>query len=384
MTATAPRYIDTPQALADFCQAIAGCTWLALDTEFLREKTFYPQFCLLQIAAQGQVACIDPIALDDLGPLLEILYDPNVVKVLHAARQDMEIFYQRYGRLPAPVFDTQIAAPLLGYADQIGYGGLVNDLLGVQLEKGHARTDWSRRPLSAEQLQYAANDVVYLAQLYPELHARIERLGRLDWLAADFIALCEPSLYEMPPETAWQRLGGAFKLKGAALSVLQSLAEWREHTARRQNLPRGWILKDDSLFDVARLQPQNLEQLGSLRGLGERFIPRYGEEVCGVVRDALKRTPVKPPLKPRPTVTPEREALLDFLGAVLRLLAERHSLNPSVVASRRDLESLIDGSEATKLREGWRYHLVGQELEALLRGEQSVRIVAGALCLETR
>lgn len=381
----APVFIDTPAALAEFCQAIAGCTWLAMDTEFLRDKTYYPQFCLLQIAAAGRVACIDPQALPDLAPLLDILFDPQVVKVLHAARQDLEIFHQRYGKLPAPLFDTQIAAPLLGYADQIGYAGLVQEVLGVALEKGHSRTDWSQRPLSAEQLKYAADDVIYLARLYPELRRRLEALGRLDWLDSDFQALAEPALYQNPPETAWLRLSGAFKLKGPALSVLQAAAAWREQTAQRDNQPRGWVLKDDVLFDLARLQPKKMEQLQSLRALNERTLRRYGEELCRLVQTALA-SPAQPlPRKMRPpAATPEREALLDVLGAVVRLLAERHTLNPAVVAGRKDLEALVAGEENCKLREGWRYHLVGGELEALLRGEHQLRVDDCRLRLEPR
>ncbi|WP_221047926.1 ribonuclease D [Methylogaea oryzae] len=384
-SAAKPLFIDTAASLNAFCQSIAGCTWLAMDTEFLRDKSYYPQFCLLQIAADGHVACIDPQALPDLGPLLDILYDPKVTKVLHAARQDMEIFHQRYGRLPAPVFDTQIAAPLLGYADQIGYAGLVQELLGKQLEKGHSRTDWSQRPLSADQLKYAADDVIYLARLYPELCNRLEALGRLDWLSSDFQALCDPALYENPPENAWMRLSGAFKLKGAALSVLQAVAAWRERTAQKENQPRGWVLKDDVLFDLARLQPKGMEQLQTLRAIGDRTLKRHGDELCALVRHAVAQPPQPLALKARSApATPEREALLDVLGAVVRLLAERHTLNPAVVAGRKDLEALVAGEQNCKLREGWRHHLVGAELEALLRGEHDLRVVAGRLRLEPR
>ncbi|TAN47749.1 MAG: ribonuclease D [Methylococcaceae bacterium] len=384
-SATVPVYIDQTPALADFCQAIAGCSWLAMDTEFLRDKTYYPQFCLLQIAAGDQVACIDPLALTDLGPLLEILYDPNITKVLHAARQDMEIFYHLHGKLPSPVFDTQIAAPLLGIADQIGYAGLVQELLGAQLEKGHSRTDWSQRPLNAEQLKYAADDVIYLARLYPKMLQRLEKLGRLDWLTSDCQALCEPDVYENPPETAWLRLSGAYKMKGAALSIIQTLAAWRERTAQQENLPRGWVLKDDVLFDLARLQPKTPVQLQTLRALAERTVKRHGEEICALVRQALAQPPQALPQKSRPSLgTPDKEALLDLLGAVVRLLAERHTLNPAVVAGRKDLEALAAGEADCKLREGWRYHLVGAELEALLRGEHQLSVSDGRLLLEPR
>ena len=204
MTANADiLYIDTPSGLDAFCTQIKTADWIALDTEFLREKTYYPKLCLLQIATPDTVACIDPIALDDLSPLLEIIFDEDIIKVMHSGRQDMEIFFNIHGRPPSPVFDTQIAALLLGYADQIGYANLVREMLGVELDKLHTRADWSLRPLSADQLQYAADDVVYLADIYQKMIAQLTAMGRLAWLNEDFERLASPDLYGNPPEHAW-------------------------------------------------------------------------------------------------------------------------------------------------------------------------------------
>ena len=201
MNPTTPiLYVDSPAALGDLCNRLAGAEWIAVDTEFLREKTYYPQLCLLQVGTPAVTACVDPLALTDLGPLLDLLYDPAIAKVFHACHQDLEIFYNLRGSVPGPVFDTQIAAPLLGHPEQMGYAGLVEALLGVTLEKAHARADWTRRPLPESQLRYAADDVIYLAQLYPVLRAELAKHGRLQWLADDFAALGDPERYASHPD----------------------------------------------------------------------------------------------------------------------------------------------------------------------------------------
>ncbi len=377
---TSPLYIDTPDKLRDLCASLAGIPWIALDTEFLRERTYFSKFCLLQIAAGEVVACVDPLALDDLGPLLGILLDPAVVKVFHSGRQDMEIFYHLCGKLPQPVFDTQLAAPLLGLGEQISYAGLVSELLGVSLSKSHSRTDWSRRPLSPEQIRYAADDVVYLAQAYQTMLPRLEKLGRLAWLDGDFAELADPALYENPPETAWQRIGGVYQLKPKPLSIVQTLAAWREQTARAQDLPRGWILKDDALFDLARQQPANAEQLSHVRGIDERMSKRHGATICRLIQEAAARPPQAFELKGRSSKkTAEQEALLDLLMAVVRLRAAQNTLNPAILAGRKDLEQLLDGEPSAHLLHGWRRTMAGDEVAAVLRGELILKVEAGHL-----
>lgn len=376
-------FIDTPTRLREFSQAISGSPWLAVDTEFLRERTYYPEFCLLQVANDRVAACIDPLALKDLAPILDVLYDPAILKVFHAGRQDLEIFFQLRGALPLPLFDTQLAAPLLGYQEQIGYAGLVAEMLGITLSKAHARTDWSKRPLSPEQLAYAADDVILLGQLYPVLHGQLESLGRLEWLEEDFTALAEPAIYRNDPENAWQRVSGIYKLNGKTLAVAQELAIWREAAAKRDNLPRGWIFKDDTLLDLARLRPATPEQLGALRGLGERTVKRSGAELCRLIDDAAVKPPIplsRQAVPPRPTL--EQDAVLDALQAVVRLRAAQNRLNPSVVAGRKDLEWLLLEKTGGVLREGWRQHLVGQELDALLEGAGRLNLSRKTLNVE--
>jgi ribonuclease D len=376
------QYIDTADALQAFCNRIAAADWIALDTEFLREKTYYPKLCLLQIATPGVVACIDPLVLDELDPLLDLIFDPGITKVMHAARQDMEIFFHLRGAAPTPVFDTQIAALLLGYPDQIGYGNLVRELLGVNLDKLHTRADWSLRPLSGAQLQYAADDVIYLVEVYQKLQAKLQQLGRLEWLAEDFEQLSRASLYHTHPEQAWLKVKGSNRLKGASLSVLQALAKWREELASRRDRPRGWILRDDALVEIARHKPVSVDALGKLSGLNERLVSKSGNELVALVAQAMDSQPQPfPGAADRVRLTPAQDALVDVMLALVRLSGAQHALNPAVLASRKTLEKLALGHTDTDVMHGWRRKLVGEQLQALLEGELSLGIRDGQLVI---
>jgi ribonuclease D len=378
------RYIDTPPALGALCEELRDNPWLTLDTEFLREKTYYPGLCLLQVATPRLVACIDPLALEDLSPLLDVIYDEGITKVMHAARQDMEIFYHLRNTLPSPVFDTQIAALLLGFPDQIGYGNLVRETLGVEIEKLHTRTDWSRRPLSEAQIRYAAEDVHYLAQVYRHLLEKLTELGRLDWLSEDFARLTRVELYRNDPAQAWLKVRGGSRLKGAALAVLQALAGWRETVARELDRPRGWLLRDDDLIEIARHQPRTLEALGDIRGLHERFIARHGERLLELVAESRQRTPQSLPSTERYLrLTPMQEALVDALMAVVRVCAAENALNPAVLASRKQLEQLACGAPDSEVLHGWRGRLAGRRLQALLAGELGLYARNGAIELSS-
>ena len=266
------HFVNTLEQLEQFASSIAGEKWLALDTEFLREKTYRPNLCLLQVATPDVVACIDPLALESIDPILDVIYQPDIIKVLHAASQDLEIFYWLRGKIPVNLFDTQIAAPLLGYQEQIGYGNLVGEVLNVSLSKSHSRADWTRRPLPEQQVQYAADDVIYLARMYPIMRDKLKQLNRLHWLDSEWQNLTNPDLYEKPADDAWKRLRGADKLKGSRLAVTQQLARWRELTARDRNLPRNWLLKDDVLLDLAKQMPLSTKELGHIRGLNDGMI----------------------------------------------------------------------------------------------------------------
>ena len=279
-----PELIDDDSSLKNHCEQWQRCDWLAVDTEFERESTYYPELCLIQVAGEGRVGLIDAMAITDLGPLYKLLNDPSITKVFHSARQDFEIFYHLQGKLPAPLFDTQIAAALRGHDDQTGYATLVRDVLDVDLAKSQTRTNWKRRPLSPEQLRYAAEDVIYLGQLYQLLLEKLMESGQLQQFQQQCQALNRPELYEPDPDSMWQKIRSrAIKnFSNPSLAVLKRLAAWRELTARRKNRPRKWIIKDNALIAVARELPVNLNALSRLDGIDERIMKRYGSELLRI------------------------------------------------------------------------------------------------------
>ncbi len=375
-------YVDTAVALDSLCKRLAGVDWFTIDTEFLREKTYYPKLCLVQVATPELAACIDPLALDDLSPLLALLADRNITKVLHSARQDMEIFYHLSGSPPAPVFDTQVAAPLLGHADQIGYANLVKEILGVTLDKLHTRADWSLRPLTDDQLRYAADDVIYLVAVYEKLLEQLQARGRLDWLEQDFAALASAQLYAVHPENAWLKVKGANRLKGASLSILQALARWREQQASERDRPRGWLLRDDAMVDIARHKPASLQALAAVRGVSEGLLKRSGDELLGIISRAAGEKPARyPDQGVRVRLSAEQDALVDVMMAVVRISAAENALNPAMLASRKQLEALLLGDVDSGVMQGWRRRLVGERLQQLLNGALELSVKNGRLKL---
>lgn len=377
-------FVERDEQLQALCTRLSQSEWLTLDTEFLREKTYYPQLCLIQVASANEVACIDPQKITRLDPLLALLKDSRILKVFHAARQDLELFWQGYSVLPAPLFDTQIAAPLLGYPEQVGYATLVKERLGIEIDKSETRTDWSRRPLTASQLEYAAGDVRHLAELFPTLRAELVERGRLDWLAEDFAGLTDPATYENHPEQAWRRLRGLQKFRGPALSCAQALAAWREERAQQENRPRKWVLSDDALFTLARIKLQTVADLARVRGLPPPVIERYGEQLVALLDAARQRTPEPLPEGERPQpLTEDQEAAVDVLLGVLRKLAYAQDLNPVSIASRKDLQQLLRGERAhSPLLRGWRKGIAGEKLLDVLEGRCRVHITEGGLTLE--
>ena len=380
---TTLQYIDTPAQLAQLCEQIKKESWVALDTEFLREKTYYPKFCLLQIATPEWVACVDPIALPNLEILFDVLYDPAIVKVFHSCRQDLEIFFQATGKLPSPIFDTQIAAPLLGFQDNPGYAMLVSSLLSINLNKAHTRADWSKRPLTEAELEYAADDAIYLCQIYQIMVKKLTDLGRINWLKHDFAELTNPELYKVDPDKAWFRIKGKNKLTGKQLSIIQTLAQWREKTAQAEDRPKSWLLRDELLFDLAKLQPESVQELANVRGINERSVNRYGRELCQLITAAKNRPPLPLNEKDRSAKkTQQEEAILDILTALVRIRAEENALNPSILATRKDLEELLfNVSDEGPLLHGWRYTMAGKELVGLLKGEFLLGIESDRLAI---
>ncbi len=370
------QYINTTEQLATLCEQINKEPWIALDTEFLREKTYYPKFCLLQIATSDWVACIDPLALPELDNLFRAIYDPKIIKVFHSCRQDLEIFYQLTGKVPEPIFDTQIAAPLLGFQDNPGYAMLVSSFLNINLNKAHTRADWSKRPLSEAEIQYAADDVIYLCQVYQIIVQKLTDLGRADWLKQDFAELANPDLYQVQPKKAWYKIKGTNKLTGKQLSIVQSLAEWRENAAQHENRPKSWLLRDEMIFDLAKLQPETVNDLAQVRSLNERTVNRYGAALCQLISAAKNRPPISLKEKTRfAKKTQQQEAILDILTAIVRIRADENSLNPSIIASRKDLETLLlEEDDACPLLHGWRFTMAGRELVGILNGDLLLEI----------
>jgi ribonuclease D len=372
-------YVNTPAALAELCDRLGDSEWLAVDTEFMREKTYFPRLCLLQVADEHTAGCVDPLALKDLGPLLELLYDPAKVKVLHAAHQDLEIFLQEWNRLPGPVFDTQIAAMLGGHGEQIGYAALVKRLLGTDLAKGHTRTDWCRRPLDAGQLDYAYDDVIHLGEAYLKLRGELSRLGRTAWLAQDFKRLTDPGTYRVDPNDAWQRVKGRQTLRGVQLAVLQRLAAWREQRARESNRPRRWVMGDEVLVDLSRRMPKNAHAMSRIRAFSEGTIKRWAEPVIGLIAEARNTPQAQWPSEGarRPATTPEQEAVADMLSATVRLIGAEQGVSPGAIASRSDLERLASGDTSGPLLHGWRHALAGKRLLDLAEGRIALGVEQG-------
>jgi len=376
--ATEMRYVDTPQALTQLCQALEPAKVIAVDTEFIREKTYYAKLCLIQVASESVTACIDPLALNDLDELLAILYHPDKLKLFHAAWQDLEIFYDQWGRIPAPVFDTQIAAALLGFSDQIGYANLVEQLLHIQLDKSAVRTDWAQRPLSAQQLAYAADDVNYLLKLYPLILQHLTDLGRNDWLEEDFTALTDPATYAKSTDTAWQRISGHGRLKPRQLVVLQGLAAWREQQARQRNKPRKWILSDDLLLTLVRQLPTDQAKLAHVRGLTPNQLNQFGEALIAEINAALAiPDDAWPGVTHKERLTPQQECLADTLMAYLRLLAQQNQISPASLGTRKDIEKLVRGKRDIPLLHGWRGHLAGNSLLNLINGKVALTVKSG-------
>ena len=370
------EYIDKPEQLTDLCDRIKREPWIALDTEFLREKTYYPVFCLLQIATPEWVVCVDPIALADLSELFEAINNPGIIKVLHSCRQDLEIFYQETGKVTTPVFDTQIAAPLLGFQENPGYAMLVSSFLNINLSKAHTRTDWTIRPLSEAQIQYAADDVIYLCKIYQIICQKLEALDRLDWLEKDFELLKDVELYQVSPVNAWQKVKGRNRLTGKQLSIVQALSKWREEAAQSENRPKNWLIRDDLLLELAKLQPETVDDLNKIRSINERTVRRYGKVICRLINESKQRVPIPADNKKAAKKTPKQEAVLDVLTAVVRMRADENSLNPIILASRKDLEKMLLDEQQSSLLLGWRYSMVGKELQGLLKGQYALTLNA--------
>jgi ribonuclease D len=367
MSATPP--VITSAELLQALENLAPGDFVALDTEFMRESTYFPKLCLIQAANSGACAVLDPLTLPDLTPLWQFLADRRRIKVLHAARQDLEVLAtaRRDSTVAGPIFDTQIAAALLGHPAQIGYGSLVAERLGHTLAKGHTRTDWTRRPLSAEQLQYAADDVRYLVPLYLDLLEALRAAGRLEWLYEETRELEGLDLHGADPDAAWRRLKGLERLQPQQRATLKLLAQWREAAAIRHDKPRGWILADDALREIAERMPSSTRDLEQVRSVPAGVVRRRGEEILSLVErgraDAVNEAAASTPPRPQP----QQIALVTKLMNLARETAQHAKINAELLATRRDVEQLVFARRTEHLLSGWRREIIGEPLLAAAR-----------------
>ena len=377
-------YIYDTQSLEDSLPALAAASVLALDTEFMRERTYFARLCLVQIATPEEVYVIDAIALaDDLPLLAPVLAAPGAMKVFHAGSQDVEILLRATGVAPAPVFDTQIAATLAGFPTQVGYAQLVKEMTGVTIDKADTFTDWSVRPLSDAQLAYAEEDVRHLPGIYVSLRDRLKAEGRLEWLAEDFERLADPETYATDPRSQYLRVKRASTLDRRSLAVLREVAAWREIEAQRSDIPKRWLVSDESLVEIARRRPKSPAELRAIRGVNERVASRGSS---GLLQAILKGEEVPeqqmPRMPKRERIPRDAQPLADLLSAVLRVRAREHGVAPSLFASRDELERFAGGERnGHPLTVGWRHALVGAELEAILDGRVCVTIADGQIVL---
>ena len=362
--AGAAALIRDAAALAGFAAAATDTNMIGIDTEFMRERTYYAQLCLLQIALPAGSAAIDTLALADLAALRPLMAAGGVRKVLHAARQDLEVLWPAIGALTG-VYDTQVAAALTGLPPQIGYADLVERLLGVRLHKSQTRTDWTRRPLSPEQIAYALDDVRYLLPLRAQLDERLEQLGRRDWFEEEMGAYDGAGSFAVDPAEAWKRLKGLAELDPGRRELAQQLAAWREERAMASDRPRGWILPDAALHDIVLRVPRSEPELAQVAELPEGIRRNSGEQIIAIVSE-LGLPARLPPLPGRQRPDPERQQQVRRLADLTQATATRLGLAPELLATRRDLERLVAGARSGGPLEGWRRGVVGETLLAAL------------------
>jgi len=380
--------IDSSEKLQCMVTALATASTLFVDTEFHRETTYWPQFALMQISARdadGTVLCylIDPLAIETLDPLWKLLHNSDQVKVFHAARQDVEIIYHLSGALPTPLFDTQVAAALLGYGQQIGFGALVQQLTGVSLAKQATFTDWMARPLSQGQQQYAADDVLQLMPVYAHLCEQLQARGRRAWLNDEQHDLTNPASYDVATETVFWRTKGCNRLKPKQLAVLRSLAAWREKAARERDLPRRRLLADESMLELARQEKLDHQKIASIRGISKGLVKRFGDDLMVAWREGATCPKEQWPQRSKsPSHTAGSGIRAELLDALIQLKADELEIAASILASKSDLAALASWGGMKKptsppplrILTGWRKQLIGDELLAMLAGELMLKI----------
>jgi ribonuclease D len=371
------KLITTTDDLAAFCKALAATEFIAVDTEFMRERTYWPKLCLAQVAGADEAAAIDALAEGiDLGPLDELMANPKVLKVFHAARQDLEIFYLRMNKVPQPLFDTQVAAMVCGHGEAASYESLATKLAKAKIDKSSRFTDWGRRPLSERQIAYALSDVTHLRVVYEKLKRQLEKSGRLSWITEEVAVLNDPATYRADPEQAWRRL----KPRGATprlLGTLKEVAAWRERTAQRIDIPRQRLLRDEQLLEIASHVPKTTAELAVTRGLGRGFAEGWqGRELMEAIERARNLPDSELPTRDRPTEQLRSpSAVVDLLRTLLRLKAEEAGVAARLVASADEIDRLAAGKRDVHALKGWRREVFGADAVDLIEGRLALSLV---------
>jgi ribonuclease D len=364
------KILTTTQELIAFCKASQDVDWLALDTEFIRERTYYPNLCLVQVASERDIVCIDTIAIDDLSSLKELLYQPSITKIFHSASQDLEIFVNLYDAVPTPMFDTQVAASLLGYGEQVSYAHLVNEICGIELDKSLSRTNWERRPLSENEIRYAVDDVKYLAKVYLYLKDKLSEDERSHWAESECTNLSALEKYQTDASKVWKTVKGAGKLNSNQLNILKQLAQWREHQAIAENKPRRWILSDQALRNLAIEQPINLDTLQQLEDINRDHVA-YADTLVEEIQQAQNIPEADwPEVSLFGPLSNEQRKLVKQGQAFIRERAEQLNISPSMLATRSVVEKLIRGNRDLDILTSWKKELVGDDLVKLIESSQ--------------
>lgn len=377
-------YIANQESLEAFVERARSSSVLAIDTEFLREKTYYAKLCLLQMATDDEVVIVDPFEVSDLKVLAPLMENESIVKLFHAGGQDLEIILREIGVLPTPLFDTQVAASLLGQSQQIGYGALVHSVCGVSLKKVDSFTDWSRRPLTESQIDYAADDVVYLPKMYASMSESLRKKGRLGWVARDFAEMSDPATYATCARERYRRLKRGNQLSRRQLAAAREVAEWREIEAQRRNIPRKWVLTDEQIVEACKRDAKTIDDLFMVRGMRERLSTRDARAIVALMVKAYNMPESEwPELDRSSRNEPNVDSETDLMTALVRLRARENDIAMQVLASHGDLAQVARGHlEGVDVMRGWRREIVGDELLDLLAGRVSLKLGPSGLVVE--
>ena len=373
--------VENDAQLKDFLALCENSSYMAIDTEFLREKTYYAKLCLIQVAVEGCTAIIDPFTIEDLSVMAPVLTNQSVVKIFHASSQDIEILYHETGVVPDPVFDTQVAAALLGKSQQASYAALVQSFCQVTLPKKDSFTDWSRRPLSPSQVEYAADDVTYLPRIYHDMIEELNEKGRLSWLNDAFAEISNPKKYEVDPRNRYRKLKRVNQLSQRQMAAAREFAAWREERAQKLNIPRKWVVSDEQIVEACRREPRSLDELYMVRGLKESLKSGDARHVLQLINKGLTCPEEDlPQTKTNQRSEANVDIAVDLMNAIVRLRARKNKIAPQTLAPHAELMKLARGhDEDCELLKGWRYHVVGKELSDFLEGKFLLQLIDGNL-----